>query len=55
MSKESIIKTIKKSIYEEELLLADMHKKVKLLNTAIPKLENEIEAEKARLKKLEGK
>lgn len=53
MSKESQIETIKHFLKVKEETLASMVKRRELLNKAIPELEQDIEAEKARLAELE--
>ena len=53
MTKEAQIATIRGFIEEEELILASMRERVRLLNPAILKLEKELEADKARLHALE--
>ena len=49
MSKEAQIRTVKGFIELAEQRLAKMRERSKLLNTAIPRLEQELETEKAQL------
>ena len=55
MTKEVLIITIKRFINTQERTLTDMRNEIKLLNDAIPRLEQEIKEEKTRLAELEEK